>query len=308
MAGGARRASGSRDRSEHHLLTRLSALWRSLASAAPFLLALLLAPAAVAGSFSVSPLRIELSPGQRTVALTVHNQSEDATVVQAQLVAWTQADGEDRLEPTADLIASPPIFTLQPAATQTIRIALRRPADGAVERTYRILVTEVPGPAQPGFTGARFALKVSLPIFVEAATGGTAPHLQWTAKRLPGGDVAVSVSNAGSKHVQLRSLELAPAAGEADARSAGPLVRARGPAPHDRRQTRCGAHRRFRSRRTPGRYGCGSRSRRCRAGPALTAGSFAASRSCSLPVLQLPTRRRCRSRRWWRGIARRCSW
>jgi hypothetical protein len=55
-----------------------------------------------------------------------------------------------------------------------LRIALRAVPDGAVERSYRVLVTEVPGTPQAGFTGAQFALKISLPIFVVpggAATG-----------------------------------------------------------------------------------------------------------------------------------------
>jgi fimbrial chaperone protein len=61
-----------------------------------------------AGSFSVSPIRIELSSAQRSAVLTIRNGGDQPVVVQAQLVDWSQADNEDRLEPTNDLIASPP--------------------------------------------------------------------------------------------------------------------------------------------------------------------------------------------------------
>ena len=64
-----------------------------------------------------------------------------------------------------------------------------------VERTYRILVTEVPGKPQPGFTGAQFALKISLPIFVDAMTAKTAPKIEWSAKLAPTGDIALTLAH-----------------------------------------------------------------------------------------------------------------
>ena len=125
--------------------------------------------ASYAGSISVSPVRIDLSTAQRSVALNVHNDCDQSAVVQTQLMSWTQAENEDRLDPTNDVIASPPIFTIGPGASQIVRVALRRAPDAARETPYRILLNEVPGPPQPGFTGAQFALKISLPIFVAAA-------------------------------------------------------------------------------------------------------------------------------------------
>src|SRR6202165_3538316 len=91
--------------------------------------ACLLTPFSVmAGSLSVTPIRIELSSAQRSVALTVRNEGNQPTVVQAQLVAWSQADNDDRLEPTTDVLASPPIFTVAAGTSQVLRIALRTSA------------------------------------------------------------------------------------------------------------------------------------------------------------------------------------
>ena len=161
-----------------------------------------------AGSLSVTPIRVELSNAQRSVALTVRNDGDQPAVVQSQLVAWSQEDNEDKLEPTQDLIASPPIFTIPGGGTQIVRVALRRAADPGVERSYRILVTEVPGKAQPGFTGAQFALKISLPIFVEATSSKTEPKLEWSAKKTASGELALTSSNRGSRHIQVHSVEL----------------------------------------------------------------------------------------------------
>src|SRR6202171_1082103 len=186
------------------------------------LVACLLTPFSVmAGSLSVTPIRVELSSAQRSVALTVRNEGDQPTVVQAQLVAWSQVDDEDRLEPTIDLLASPPIFTVAPGASQVLRIALRTAPDAARERSYRVLVTEVPGKPDPEFTGAQFALKISLPIFVGASAAKTAPRLEWSGVRTAKGDLALTAVNTGGKHIQVQTIDVAGAGPDPDARFAG---------------------------------------------------------------------------------------
>jgi fimbrial chaperone protein len=184
--------------------------------------ALLAASAAFAGSLSVSPIRVELAPGQRSVTLIVRNDGEQTTLVQTQLVAWSQADNEDRVEPTTDLLASPPIFELVPGGVQTVRLALRRAADADRERSYRIIVSEVPGPPEPGFTGATFALKLSLPVFVDAATTKPVPQLVWTGAVDADGSLALTATNTGSKHVQVRTVDVLHDGPGVDGRHAGP--------------------------------------------------------------------------------------
>jgi fimbrial chaperone protein len=176
---------------------------------------------ASAGSLSVSPIRIEIAPGQRSVTLIVRNDGDQTTLVQTQLVTWSQADNEDRLEPTTDLLASPPIFELVPGGVQTVRLALRRAADADRERSYRIVVSEVPGPTEPGFTGATFALKLSLPVFVDAATTKPAPQLAWTGAVDADGSLALTATNTGTKHVQVRTVDVLHDGPGVDARHAG---------------------------------------------------------------------------------------
>ena len=77
-----------------------------------------------AGSFSISPIRLDLSAGARTAALTVRNDAQEV-LVQAEMMLWEQVDGEDRLTPTRDLLVSPAVFTLPPKGSQLVRVALR---------------------------------------------------------------------------------------------------------------------------------------------------------------------------------------
>jgi len=174
-----------------------------------------------AGSLSVSPIRVDVAGGQRSVTLIVRNDGDQTTLVQTQIMAWSQADNEDRLEATTDLLASPPIFELVPGGVQTVRLALRRPADADRERSYRILVSEVPGPPQPGFTGATFALKLSLPVFVDAAMTKAVAQLVWSGAIDADGRLALTATNTGSKHVQVRTVDVMHDGPGVDGRQAG---------------------------------------------------------------------------------------
>ena len=59
-----------------------------------------LSPAAVAGTFTISPLRVDFSGSAGTAALTVRNEDAVAVVVQAEGLAWSQDGGEKQLVPT----------------------------------------------------------------------------------------------------------------------------------------------------------------------------------------------------------------
>jgi fimbrial chaperone protein len=179
-----------------------------LASAAAFGLS----PApACAASFSISPLRAELSASAQTAALTMRNQEPNPAVVQAEVMLWEQEDGTDRLTPTRDVLVSPAVFTLPAEGSQLVRVALRRPVDPQRELSYRLILTEVPQQARPDFKGLNVALRLSLPIFV-APTAKAAPALEWSAARTADGALAVTTHNAGNAHARVISFSIAPAA------------------------------------------------------------------------------------------------
>lgn len=184
-----------------------------LASAAAFGLS----PApACAGTFSISPLRAELSASARTAALTLRNQEPTPAVVQAEVMLWEQVNGEDRLTPSRDVLVSPAVFTLPANGSQLVRVALRRPADPQRELSYRLILTEVPQQASPDFTGLNVALRLSLPIFVEPAAKAS-QVLEWSAARTVDGALAVTTRNVGSAHARVMSFSVAPATNAAAA-------------------------------------------------------------------------------------------
>jgi fimbrial chaperone protein len=175
-----------------------------LASAAAFWL-----PPASAGSFSISPLRLDLAPQATTAALTVRNQEATPVIVQAQALAWSQVAGAEQLDATKDLLVSPAVFTLPPNGAQLVRVALRRSVEPTRELAYRMVLQEVPPEASPDFTGLTVTLKLSLPIFVAATTPAPA-ELRWSLDRDAGGHVVLHVVNDGGTHVRVLGLTLTP--------------------------------------------------------------------------------------------------
>ncbi len=177
-----------------------------LASAAVFGLS----PArAVAGTFSITPIRVDLSARAGTGVVTLRNQEDRPLVVQAQMHSWQQVEGKDRLEPTREILVAPAVFTVPPNGAQVVRIALRREPEATTELSYRLVLTEVPPQAEPGFTGLSFALQMSLPVFVAARQKAT-PELRWSATQQGDGPLLVTTHNVGTAHARVLQLEFAP--------------------------------------------------------------------------------------------------
>jgi fimbrial chaperone protein len=168
---------------------------------------LALSAPALAGSFSISPLRVDFAGTAGTAALTVRNEDATPVVIQTQGMGWSQEGGQDALSPSRDLLISPAVFTLQPGGSQLIRVALRRGVDPTRELAYRLLVQEVPQAASPGFVGLQVALKLSVPIFV-APSAPAAPQVTWSATRGADGKLSVTANNAGNAHERIHRFAL----------------------------------------------------------------------------------------------------
>lgn len=169
-------------------------------------------PPASAGTFTISPLRVDLSRSTPAAVLTVRNGESAEMVVQVEALQWQQAGGEDVLEASRDLVVSPMVFTLPPEGQQLVRVALRGAPDTARELSYRLVLQEVPQAARPGFTGLQVALRLSLPVFV-AADAPTQASLAWTLERAADGALAVSAHNAGLGHARVLGFRLIPDGG-----------------------------------------------------------------------------------------------
>lgn len=160
-----------------------------------------------AGSYGINPVKLTLSAQNATQIITVRNDGEQASVMQVELSAWSQSNGNDVHTPTRELLATPPIFTLLPGASQIIRIGLRSAPDTQRELSYRMFLQEVPPPAKPDVVGLQVALRFSVPVFVTPAQA-VKPDLHWQAVRLDEHTLKVGVTNIGNSHDHLSAYKI----------------------------------------------------------------------------------------------------
>lgn len=194
-----------------------------------FLAALLAALAAVglgpvmAASLQVAPILVELADGENAEALWLSNSGGKPIRAQVRVMAWSQADSEDRLSPSRELLASPPILEIAPGDRQLVRVV--RPEAGPVpsEQAFRLLVDELPDPEQEGASGLRFLLQYSIPVFVlppgvdprdtPGARGATDPSMLSATVTGDGTRAMLTVTNRGNQRVRLSALAKVDAGG-----------------------------------------------------------------------------------------------
>ena len=187
---------------------RSSKLLATAKSLVVSLIALLTGLTAVAQSLSVQPVNIFLLPGQKATTLTVSNQGSSVTSIQIRGYSWSQKDGDDQLTTSDDVVVSPPIASIDPGAKQVVRLILRRSPQGR-EGTYRILVDQIPPPAEPGIV--HVVLRLSIPIFAEP-TIRALPHVQFHLER-DGNELLRVGINDGLRHEVIRDVVLSTSDG-----------------------------------------------------------------------------------------------
>lgn len=172
--------------------------------------AALLAQPASAASFSVSPLRLDLSAAAPVAVVEVGNTSTEPVTVQAQSRTWTQRGGVDEYGEGRPFIVSPAIFTIPAGGKQVVRVALRGAPPREVEAAYRLIMTEIP-PAQPdGSPGLRVALRMDMAVYVSPLQPGAQPDVSFAIDTSVGSP-RIAVTNRGTAH--FRMVDVAVASG-----------------------------------------------------------------------------------------------
>jgi len=169
---------------------------------------------AQAGVFSVSPIRIYMTPKDKAVAVTVTNEGDEELVMQADLYVWQQKpDGEDELTLTEDMFLSPPIIKLAGKSHQVVRLARLNRANSDKQLTYRMIVREIPE-AKPANENIQLqiALAFSMPVFITPP--GAKSKLDCIVQRTTTSSVDAVCENSGNAYAQPLDFQLTNVAGE----------------------------------------------------------------------------------------------
>lgn len=167
---------------------------------AALLAAVFAAAEAVAGSFTVAPVRIELTVPRRAASIEVQNTGDRPAQIQVERYRWIADNGgDDGLEPTEDVIATPPIFTLTPGQKQVVRVLMFGAPEPAREATYRIILQET-ALNDPPPNAVQALLRINMPMFVTPP--GARSKVEWSMQR-DGERWWLVMENTGNAHAQI---------------------------------------------------------------------------------------------------------
>lgn len=161
---------------------------------------------AEAGSLGVSPVRVDLSADQRVASVTVTNSSHEPKTIQLRVYEWTHDGSQTNLENTKDILPAPPIAVIPPNQSQLLRVGLRVKPDATLEKSYRLMIEEIPARQT---TGVAIALKISIPVFIKPAIPVEA-QLTWRVET-DNDKTYLRVDNHGTGHAKVNDFKVSPA-------------------------------------------------------------------------------------------------
>lgn len=168
---------------------------------------------ASAASLQISPVMIILRAGQNATGINLQNMGDAPVYGQVRVFVWDQNNGEEALNPTQEVVASPPILQIGPKSSQIIRLVRRDNQLPSRELSYRILIDEIPRDGEGPASGVDIRLRYSVPLFVLPADERIAPVLAWSVYRHED-HWRLKVRNSGNQRAQIGALALRNAAGK----------------------------------------------------------------------------------------------
>jgi fimbrial chaperone protein len=166
---------------------------------------ILLAPAFVwAGSFKAVPIKLYFDARVKSAVLKITNEGDEKVTVQLDAMQWGQNEkGKDLFEETGDIVFFPTIVDIEKGEERIVRVGFQGQRALGEERTYRLFLEELPV-TKPGVMALKFALRISIPIFIRPQKEA----VEWAIDGvdLAGQRLAVRVRNSGNSHIFINKI------------------------------------------------------------------------------------------------------
>jgi fimbrial chaperone protein len=175
---------------------------------------------AQAGSIRVEPVLVDVAAPGAATTLTLQNTEDKAVEAQIRVFRWTQAAGKESLEPTDDVVVSPPAASLAPGQQYVVRVVrvTKRPVAG--EESYRVLIDELPDSiAANNSRTVNLLVRQSVPVFFGQPQRSDAT-LAWSIVG-SGKSAAIVATNNGDSRMRVAGLSIQPPGGKAISFGAG---------------------------------------------------------------------------------------
>ena len=131
---------------------------------------------------------------------------------QIRVFKWSIVNGKEQLNPTDDVVASPPSVTLTPRGQYVVRIVRMSKQPVVGEESYRLLVDQLPDLSQQRNGAVNLMVRYSIPVFFGAANKKS-PTVAWSVA--PNGDkITLTARNSGDRRLRISALSLRDASGK----------------------------------------------------------------------------------------------
>lgn len=174
---------------------------------------ILISPTIAFATFSVSPLRVDLTNESNTGSLSVKNHGEKPITIQVSLKEWTQDDeGKDIFIDSPNLLFFPKVATIEPSKKQLIRVGVKGVYAGEKEQTYRLFISKIITPEEREETKAAIMLRTrfGIPIFVKETDKRSKLKVKAELGKVKysGSSFKVPVLNTGNEFFMIKSVEI----------------------------------------------------------------------------------------------------
>jgi fimbrial chaperone protein len=164
------------------------------------------AGAAGAAALQVAPVLLDIPAPGATSTVTLRNEGPRPLNAQIRVFRWTQENGQDKLEPVTDVVASPPSASLASRTDYAVRIVRLNRAPAAREEAYRLVVDELPDASRERNGTIAVVLRHSIPVFF-APTDAETARVTWKAK-IVGAKLVLQATNTGGRRLRLAAMKV----------------------------------------------------------------------------------------------------
>jgi P pilus assembly chaperone PapD len=167
----------------------------------------------VAGAnLGVSPIKIQLSPINKTGALTIFNKGDTPVNLQLDAKSWDMDENGKFIETdTGDFIFYPKTLTIKPKEQASVRVGYMSDFPNT-EKPYRLFIYEIPNIKQTEpeknkvNIGLNNALSISMPVYVVPMDDVPAPQVELSQIKADNQKLRIGVKNLTAYHVDLNKV------------------------------------------------------------------------------------------------------
>lgn len=117
-----------------------------------------------AAELLISPVNIDIPPGEKSALLMLQNNSNKAIKIQVRVRPW---DWDEEVSQPRNIVVSPSSLNIQPGKQQVVRVVNVGPVSHPDrEQLYRVILDEIPDLEQPAEKGLVLRVRYALPLFV----------------------------------------------------------------------------------------------------------------------------------------------